>query len=90
MLTVGGIIYDEGLSARVESCGFGQLNYVKSSDEPFLISPPNLTLREIRHLDKELPLFGAALPSLPGVPDDDIRKYSELYRFFPNFAEAEL
>lgn len=90
MLTVGGLIYDRGLEARVQSCAFDQLKFIRSGQEPFLIDPPNLTYRELRYLDTLLPVDPAAPPSLPGVPSADVQKYAEMYRYFPTFAETEL
>lgn len=90
MLTVGGLLYDRGLDARVQSCAFDQLKFIKNGEEPFTIDPPNLTFRELRHLDALLPADPATPPVLPGVPPSDVEKYSEMYRYFPTFAEMEV
>jgi len=90
MLTVGGLLYDQGLAARVESCGFEHIDFVKKDEVPFLIEPPNLTYREIRHLDTLLPMKQEEAPQMAGVPEADIKRYARLYRYFPHFAETEL
>jgi hypothetical protein len=90
MLTVGGLLYDRGIAAHVQSCAFDQLTFIKRGEESFFIEPPNLTYREVRHLDTLLPADLNALPTLPGVPNADVRKYAEMYRYFPTFAETEL
>lgn len=90
MLTVGGIIFDQGLSSRVDSCGFSNIDYVRTDGEAFLIEPPNLTFREIRYLDSLLPLAEGAEITLQGVPPEDIKRYASLYGYFPHFTEAEL
>jgi len=84
------VLYDQGLSARVESCAFQQLNFVRTGREAFLIRPPNLTYREMRRLDTLLPTDPATTPELPGVPQADCRTYAEMYRYFPTFAETEV
>lgn len=89
MLTVGGLLYDQGLSARVQSCAFEQLSFVRPREDPFLIAPPNLTYKELRHLDTMLPVDPANPPNLLGVPAIDVTKYAEMYRYFLTFAEME-
>lgn len=89
ILTVGGIIYEEGQEHVVEQCGFKHLDFVKKADEPYVIEPPNLSFREIRHIDTFLPnKTDEIIPH--GVPPEDIRKYTEVYRYFPTFSEAEI
>jgi hypothetical protein len=90
MLTVGGIIYDEGQAELEAKCGFEQLDFVKIGEEPFTIEVPNLTLKEIRHLDRQLPCADLTEVEAPSVPADDIRRYAQIYRYFPAFVEAEI
>lgn len=90
MLTVGGLLFDEGQDALVSSCNFEKLDFIRTNGEPYLIEAPNLTYREIRHLDRQLPCSAVADLDAPGVPADDIRKYSDVYRYFPTFAETEI
>ena len=89
MATVGGIIYDEGQEAVVNSCAFEQLDYCKGGMEPYQIRVPNLTLKELRHIDSKIPLVENDKAELP-IPPADIDRYLSLYRYFPLFAEAEL
>src|SRR5258708_493606 len=90
MLTTGGIIYDEGQERMVAKCSFESLLFVRTNDVPCLIEVPKLTFRELRLLDAQLPLDGERTLSAHKIPEDDLRKYSEVYRYFPTFAEAEL
>jgi putative O-methyltransferase len=90
MLTIGGIFYDEGQSAILAKCNFNNLHFVREGESPFHIEAPLLTMREIRHLDKQLPNENAAELSADGVPPSDIEKYSRFYRHFPTFGEVEM
>ena len=56
MLTVGGVLLDEGQTALFEGSSLKGLFYVRTGDEPFRIEVPNLT----RTRDS-LPQFDAAL-----------------------------
>ena len=90
MLTIGGVIYEEGQSNLLASCGFKDLHFSRSSNQPYLLEIPNLTFREIRYLDAQLPLDNSGLLQAVGIPDEDLKKYGEIYRYFPTFTEAEM
>ena len=96
MLTVGGILYDEGQSPRIAQCEFENLDFVRLGEDPCRIKVPILTYREIRYLDKMLPTFDdSELDSLLSeedfyAPMRDIKKYRNVYRYFPNFAETDV
>jgi hypothetical protein len=59
-------------------------------DEAYLIAVPNLTYREIRHLDTQLPIEDCRDLKAPAIPEEDLEKYKQIYRYFPTFAEAEI
>jgi len=90
MLTVGGIIYNEGQSDLEEKCGFEQLDFVRTSEAPYTIEVPSLTLKEIRHLDRQLPCDDLNHVDAPSIPAKDISRYALIYRYFPAFVEAEI
>lgn len=90
MLTVGGILYKKSEEESFKGCNFEQLEFIKKSTESYLIRVPNLTYRELRHLDRYFPITGISSTTLPGVPQKDIEDYSKIYRYFPMFAETEL
>lgn len=89
MLSVGGLIYDEGQSDVVSACGFGSFHFLREREDAYEIQVPNLTLREIRLIDSKLP--NANVGSIASwLPREDLEKYSLIYRYFPSFVEAEL
>jgi hypothetical protein len=90
MLTVGGLLYDEGQKHLVAQCDFQTLSFFRQGDEPYLIEVPNLTYREIRYLDTQLPMKEDEPLTLPGVSKKDIERYAKLYRYFPTFTEADI
>jgi hypothetical protein len=90
MLTFGGIFYEEGEHEKFLKCGFSRLPYVRETEEPYLIEVPSLTSREIRFMDAHLPTSNLEEIQVPGVKPEDIKKYSENYRFFPIFSETEM
>jgi hypothetical protein len=90
MLTVGGVILEEGEAPRFASADFEALDFVRRGTEAYEIDVPKLTFREIRHLDQQLPCASGTEASSPGVPAKDVENYSKLYRYFPVFAESEV
>lgn len=86
IVTIGGLIYQEAQSAAKDHCDFPALHFVRAGDEPYIIRVPLLTFKELRALDQLLP----GEPSLESVPERDLRAYSEVYRFFPNYVEMEV
>lgn len=90
MLTVGGVIFDEGEAPKFASAAFDDLSFVRRDAAPYEIEVPKLTFREIRHLDQQLPCTAGVVASSPGLPDADAANYSKLYRYFPVFAESEV
>lgn len=90
MATVGGILTANTPeeSEKLRLCAFEVLPFVSITitGEAYKIEVPNLTWREIRELDKQLPHHET--PVLKGVPEKDIKKYAKIYRYFPAFAET--
>jgi len=91
MLSIGGIIYSNNDKDKINKCNFERLEFIKSEKdkyEPYKISVPKLTFREMRYLDKILP--SGKRENLRFLSKEMIEDYSKIYRFFPNFVEAEI
>ena len=90
MLTTGGLLYEETQRELVENCEFeeydGFLDF--SGTKPFSIEVPNLTYREILYVRSQLPCDPAKLRA-ESIPSEDTRKFAELFRWFPSFANVE-
>jgi len=90
MLTVGGVLFDEGQEGHFNQCGFDALSFYMPDDDQYVIDVPNLTYKEIRCLDSQLPSDEMDGLFLPNVSEDDLKKYRKLYRYFPTFSESSL
>jgi hypothetical protein len=101
MLTIGGILYEESQHGLIESMKLNQLNFISDNSNCFEISVPNLTFKEIRSLDSNLPdninvklgkLKTRVKPKskMPKLSREDIINYSKIYRYFPTFAESNV
>jgi len=98
ILTVGGIIFDKSQRAAVKKMAFSKLSFYADTSESCKIQSPNLTFREIKALDKALPgsleftsgkFQNKKLQDIPLIPTD-IKNYAKVYRYYPNFTEANL
>jgi hypothetical protein len=89
MLTVGGILYDEGQKSVVDRCAFDGLPFVRSEVDAYKIDPPIFTFSEIRKINSMIPLTDEDYTDLP-LNKSDIDKYIPLYRYYPSFVEAEV
>ena len=87
MLTVGGIIYTQDQKQLLDKCTFSDFDFVMPKDTAYKIQVPNLTFREIHHLNQHLPLSDN--PPAPFIPQKEIKQYAKIYRYFPAFAETE-
>ena len=90
MLTFGGLITDAADRARFDPVGLSKLDYVRTSDDPYEIETPNLTLREIHFLDSRLPTTPSRIKDAGGLPASEVLKYRKIYRYFPSFSEVEI
>lgn len=92
MLTVGGLIYQENRTdkEKISLSGLDKLPFVRKFARPYSIEVPRLTFREIRYLDSQLPVDPKGRLADHNIPKKDLRHYSEIYRYFPAFVEAEV
>ena len=90
MVTLGLVFYEQRQEPIVAACRFSELEFVRSGDEHYSIRVPCLTAREIHHLNSFLPTSDASAMPRRGIPEEDVRRYSEVYRYFPTFNEVLL
>jgi len=97
MLTFGGILYSEKDKIKINVCNFNRLSFVRCDRgiyDPYKIDVPILTFREMRYLDKILPIENVSeikkKDRLKFLKTKMVKDYSKIYRYFPNFVEAEI
>ncbi|MGH8543152.1 MAG: O-methyltransferase [Gammaproteobacteria bacterium] len=89
MLTFGGLFCEKGQSALVSNCNFNALPFVRNDAEPCRIEVPKLTYREIHHLQAQFPGDGNHIDR-HGIPEPDVDRFRNVYRYFPVFAPTEI
>ena len=103
MQTLGGILIDTNQREQFDKARFYDLPFVNGNSNSFAIEVPNLTYKEIRHLNSVLhyecdlnsgdmknpsELENGGTLKESGIPPSDIKKYLKIYRYFPTFAES--
>jgi hypothetical protein len=83
MQALAWIVSSDALNRTVDTCGFGELDFVRAGADPFIIDLPVLTSREIDYLNRQLPLVGRRKLKAPWLFDDERKRFSELYRWYP-------
>ncbi|MCY3886071.1 MAG: hypothetical protein OXG24_14290 [Gammaproteobacteria bacterium] len=88
MLTTGGVVYKQCELSETNACRFEQLDFVRNAGDAYEILVPNLTFKEMRHIEAQLPRGEGGI-EIP-LDEQDIVAYERVYRYFPIFVEAEL
>lgn len=89
MTTLVGIFCSaEDEATKLRLCDFSSLDFLPRDGKPIRISVPKLTLREIRNLERQLPLCSDDL-NLGTIPRGDAGLFAAFYRYLPNFAVLE-
>ncbi|MDD2895587.1 MAG: hypothetical protein PHG81_06145 [Aliarcobacter sp.] len=87
MLTIGYIFYESCDEVKYTNCKFDNFDFCKEENQPYMISAPKLTMKELHLIDYYLPNNTASLPELKLNPED-LEMYKKVYRYYPSFIEA--
>ena len=89
MLSMGGMIAGPTEKRRLLSTTLRDTEYYRDNFDtpPFEIAVPRLTRKERIYLDREMPCADGWTPKDFVIDADEMRKYRDIYRFLPAFAE---
>ncbi|MER2512884.1 MAG: O-methyltransferase [Nitrosomonas ureae] len=89
MTTLVGIFYSATDLSLLEECHFNTLDFLAPETTSVRILVPKLTVREFKRLESQLPLKEGASLELGSIPASEARRFSNMYRYLPNFAVLE-
>ncbi len=92
MLTLGWVLLPNS-DARLNfaQSRVSDLDYVRQRGAPaFVITVPNLTIREMRYLDMSLPSDTPDPRDLSWLPEKEVAQYRSLYRHLPAFVDVDI
>jgi hypothetical protein len=96
MITLGGVFLDPADQDRIDWKGlFEEFPYLRGGPEPYEVVVPELTLSEMRKLDRLLPVRKKRPKKLTEakvrpIPLEDAIKYAEAYRHVPSYVDADV
>jgi len=83
MQTYGGVVLAPALVRAFETCRFDDLDFIRRGEEPVIVRAPVLTVKELIHLNRQLPLPAGGAFEGATLPDDDMADYERFYRWYP-------
>ncbi len=89
MTTLTGIFYTDEDAPKVAGCGFDHLDFQHEVGRPVRIVNPKLTIKEIRHLEAQLPFKASGPLQHRAIPHEQVSNFVRFYRYFPKFAALE-
>ncbi|HTV49192.1 MAG TPA: O-methyltransferase [Phycisphaerae bacterium] len=92
MLTVGGMICTPDEKRRLSAAGLENTIYYRTSFsfDPCELQIPRFTRKERLHLDCVMPCADEWVPDAFEAAPEDIKRYRDVYRFLPSYAELVL
>lgn len=89
MLSMGGMIAGPREKRQLLSTTLRDTEYYRDNFDtpPFEIAVPRLTRKERIYLDREMPCADGWTPKDFDLDPEELRKYRDIYRFLPAFAE---
>jgi hypothetical protein len=84
------IEYKNSKEALLKSDPWGDLEFIRKSDDRYIIDAPCLTLKEIRYMESHLPIGQEKQKRNSLMPKEVHEKFSKIYRYYPMYAAAEL
>lgn len=88
MATVVMLLVGEDEAALVSECEFETLDFIEG-EAPVYIDVPNITPKEFRDLERQLPLLQNVSLDCGFVPKDQVTQFVKFYRYLPNYAVIE-
>ena len=88
MTTIVGVVFSSDEADRFESCAFDKLDFL-GAEHPVRINMPKITLRELRYLERQLPISPGVVLDTGPIPGGEAASFARMYRYFPNFSVLE-
>lgn len=92
MLSVGGMIGGDEDKRRIRSLNSRELFFMRDNiaAEPFSIRVPLVTRKERHYLDQNMPCSKNWCPKAFEMKANDVKDYSQIYRYYPAYTEMLL
>lgn len=88
MITMGWIIYKKADEDKYEKCGFPELEFFNDTDQPYDITVPNFTYKELTVLNRNMPDAKYPIKEAQFLSEEEINAYKKIYRYYPTTFET--
>ena len=88
MTTLVGLFVQKGEEQKLADCKFSTLDFAEVTG-PIRIRNPKMTIKEIRHLEAQLPFLGPGPLEHRVIPYEQVARFTKFYRYFPKFVSVE-
>lgn len=90
MLTMGWIIYKKEDEDKYKKCGFSELEFFNDTDQPYDITVPNFTYKELTVLNRNMPDAQYPIEEARFISEEEINAYKKIYRYYPTTFETAI
>lgn len=90
MLTIGWIIYKNEDVKKFESCHFSDLEFYNSTEQPYDITVPNFTYKELTVLNRNMPDFSYPVKEAEFLLESEVQAYRKIYKYYPTIFETSV
>ena len=90
MLTIGWIIYKNEDVKKFESCHFSDLEFYNSTEQPYDITVPNFTYKELTVLNRNMPDFSYPVKEAEFLVESEVQAYRKIYKYYPTIFETSV
>ena len=90
MVTLGWIFYSEYDREKIKQCGIYELPFYKKENEPYDISVPNFTYKELAILNKNMPNANHPIEGAAFFSKEEVEAYKKIYRYYPTTVETNV
>lgn len=90
MLTLGWIIYESTDIEKFKNCSFKDLEFYNSTDEPYDITVPNFTYKELTVLNRNMPKVKYPIDGAEFLLEDEVNAYRKIYKYYPTTFETSI
>lgn len=90
MLTIGWLVYQNKEFEKFKQCNFPSLEFFNDTNNPYDISVPNFTYKELMVLNRNMPNVTIPIADADFLSKEEIEAYRKIYKYYPTTFETSI
>lgn len=90
MLTLGWIVYKNKDVRKFKDCSFSDLEFYNCTDQPYDITVPNFTYKELTVLNRNMPDVKYPIKEAEFLLEEEVNAYRKIYKYYPTTFETSI